>query len=614
MKFTGSDQSLIHVESLTDEESVRLLQSKLNTEFGEEQYAELAAAVHNVPLALVQAAAFIMEESSSISEYLHLCNHSDESKFQLLGDDFEDDLRDKDIQNAVARTLIISYKEIKKSDPYAAEILSYMCMLDPQAIPRSLLPGDVNSVMFQKALGTLQAFSLINKSSRQAQEDEFYDLHQLVRLVMLGYLGEQKELHMSMKTATLRVLRRFPLGWDSSAIFELCRTYSPHAWALISTFRVLHKSVTSQMMETPNEIQMEIESDLLFMMADYSSFLHQFNIGQQFLQRCLMIRKRVLGPGHEKTLECAGFLVWVFSQQQNTIEATQICRTTLRQAEKSLGRHHETTLIMMRQLGQSLSEQGMHKEAGKILQRTWQRTQKKYGEGDVLTVAAMQTFAHNLDNQGKHEEAEQIMRKSLQKIPEEFPANLWCMMNLTICLRRQNRFEEAEKIFRSILQVQMINMGKEHPEILVTMLQILLYLTAQNKHEEAEEMARQMLRLQQKVFGPDTLQTVSDSVVDSGERNKNEQAAKMARPALQFYEEVLGANHFGFIRTMRIIVKTLNKQGNHAEAEILELYLQERETRADKSRPRPPRNSKPVEGGLLSRFFRSKAKDLDLQP
>ena len=50
-----------------------------------------------------------------------------------------------------------------RHDPPAADMLSVMGMLDSQAIPKSLLPSDASTrtVAFEKALGTLQAFSLI---------------------------------------------------------------------------------------------------------------------------------------------------------------------------------------------------------------------------------------------------------------------------------------------------------------------------------------------------------------------------------------------------------------------------------------------------------------------
>lgn len=50
---------------------------------------------------------------------------------------------------------------IRNWDPMVAEILSVMSMLDAQAIPEFLIRFGNNKLKFSKAMGTLQAFSLI---------------------------------------------------------------------------------------------------------------------------------------------------------------------------------------------------------------------------------------------------------------------------------------------------------------------------------------------------------------------------------------------------------------------------------------------------------------------
>lgn len=166
-------------EYLTDEELLRLLQTKLNFEFGQEQCANLVTALYNVPLAFVQAAAFIMVESSLILKYLHMYNHSDESKIQLLGDEFEDELRDKDTQNAVALTLIISFEQIKKSDPHAAEILSFISMLENREICRSLYPHAVAILFSLKILNdsvSSYAMPLSHKTQLEMESDLLHNI------------------------------------------------------------------------------------------------------------------------------------------------------------------------------------------------------------------------------------------------------------------------------------------------------------------------------------------------------------------------------------------------------------------------------------------------------
>lgn len=406
IKFTESKRSLIYVESLTIEESVRLLKAKIDSGPGEEDYAHLATALENVPLALVQAAAFILMQSISIPEYLHLYNHSDAAKLQLLDDDFEDSSRDKDSQNAIGRTLIISFKHIEKSDPYAAQILLFMSMLDPQAIPKSLLPCDENPMILTQALGTLRAFSLIHKSSQRAQEDEYYDLHRLIRLVVFEHLRTNNELTRSMKEATSIMLKRFT-GYDNSYMKrEICRTYFPHAAMILSSLKILNNSVSSQVVDTSSTAEMEMESDLLYQFAHYLMFTGEYRLGYSMAERLLSIRDQMLGPDHEKTLDCAHDVVWFLDALGEDRKAIQLSRTTLPRTEKALGQDHPRTIKIMSHLGFLLNKNKLHQEAEQVLERACQLARRKFGEDDTETLHAMGLRSMDLMDQGEHEDAD----------------------------------------------------------------------------------------------------------------------------------------------------------------------------------------------------------------
>lgn len=656
VKFTGSDQSLIHVECLSDAESVRLLKAKIISDLSEEHYTHLAAALHNIPLALVQAAAYILTERSSISEYLRMYDRSDAAKIQLLEDEFEDDLRDNDTQNAIAQTLVISLEQLKKSDRLAAEILSFMSMLDPQAIPRSLLPGDEDPVTLAKALATLQAFSLISKSSRQGEEDEYYDLHRLVRLVMCGYLRRKNELNTFMRKATLVMLERFPCELFY-ANREICRTYFPHLGAILSFLRKLNGSVSSQVVRSSSPAQMEMESDLLSRATDYFSHMGDYASGQSMTERSLAIREKVLGPEDQKTLTCANKMLWLLNAQGNTREAIPLGQTTLRRAKRALGQDHETTLSTMRLLGLSLTGQRVDGEAEQILEKAVQAAQIKFGEKHALTLTSMDTLSLNLIDQGKLGEAEPIMRKTLHRqkrmYGEHDRRTMVSMSHLAKCLSRQGNDDEAEEMARSVLQIGKIVLGDEHLDTLRAMSNLAECLGKQGNHEEAEQMAREALRLAEKVFGQEDPRTINTMAflseflngLDKHEeaeqmaretlplaekvlgqehhhtfyatnllinvlngQGKHEEAEKMARKALPLAEKVLGQKHPNTIQIMAVLVDALNAQGKYEEARITEQPFEESEERPHKPKIRFPRDAD-SRGGVLSRLFRSKTKD-----
>ena len=112
LSFTTA-RNVLDVEALSLIESEELLAARLGHDSSNVQpYAELANMLERLPLALVQAAAFVSIQSLSVSEYLKLYRESDSSRNQLLCDDFEDDVRDPDCKNPVIHIFAISFQQI----------------------------------------------------------------------------------------------------------------------------------------------------------------------------------------------------------------------------------------------------------------------------------------------------------------------------------------------------------------------------------------------------------------------------------------------------------------------------------------------------------------------
>jgi len=140
-------KSLVHQELLASHQDVlRLL----------EQFTFL-------PLAIVQAGAYINEKGIVLSEYSSLLEEQEQDVIELLGEDFEDDGRYEDIKNPVATTWLIAFVHIRQIDPLAAEYPSLMSCVDPKDIPQSLLPPAQSRKKETDALGTLDVYYFVSK-------------------------------------------------------------------------------------------------------------------------------------------------------------------------------------------------------------------------------------------------------------------------------------------------------------------------------------------------------------------------------------------------------------------------------------------------------------------
>ena len=109
-----------------------------------------------LPLAIVQAAAYIKANGIGLRDYLSLLEEQEEEVIDLfLSEDFENEGRYRDLQNPVATTWLISFEQIRQRDYLAADYLSFMACVAAKDIPRLLLPSGKSLKKEIDAIGTL---------------------------------------------------------------------------------------------------------------------------------------------------------------------------------------------------------------------------------------------------------------------------------------------------------------------------------------------------------------------------------------------------------------------------------------------------------------------------
>jgi hypothetical protein len=176
-----------------------------------------------LPLAIVQAASYINKNSISLAEYMELFQEQDDEIIELLSEGFEEDEKYGNRKNPVATTWLISFSQILDRDSLAADYLSFMACIEPQHIPRSLLPHGESQKKEVDAIGTLCAYSFIH---RQVKEGSL-DLHRLVHLATRSWLHTQGQLDSCTDTVMSRLRIAFPRPTEFN--HDQWRSYLPHA-------------------------------------------------------------------------------------------------------------------------------------------------------------------------------------------------------------------------------------------------------------------------------------------------------------------------------------------------------------------------------------------------
>ncbi|KAK2038456.1 hypothetical protein LZ31DRAFT_608634 [Colletotrichum somersetense] len=288
-RFSQGKPSIIEIDKMDQSETGQLLQKMLGKEASLEEAASLSARLEYLPLALVQAAAFIQENSISISKYLQLLDESDETLVDQLSEPFDTVGRDSDVPNEVTATWIVSFDQIRKRDILASEILSFICLLDRQAIPEKYITVYCNKRYaglqqhgigeVTKAMGTLKAFSFVTES-----KDNTLDMHRLVQLVTRKWLIMRNEYH----------------------------TYSRYAFLVVSTLIDSEKLQTQQ--DRKEESFREEHPSTMTSMANLAhsrTSQERWNDAIHLMKDCFRRRERYLVPYYPDTISSAtAFSEW----------------------------------------------------------------------------------------------------------------------------------------------------------------------------------------------------------------------------------------------------------------------------------------------------------------
>jgi tetratricopeptide (TPR) repeat protein len=515
-----------------------------------------------LPLAIVQAAAFINSNETSVSEYVSLFTHAG-AETELFSEQFEDPSRYEGMDSTIAKTWHISFAQIRRQDPLAAEYLAFIACIDRINVPQSLLPSRGSRVQQMKALGTLTGYAFITERQQTvqgAERERFFDMHRLVYLALVAWLQEHGEWAGWVCTATNRLSDLLPYGGHERK--EVWVPYLPHAISIAACEDAIEEAIRACLLERVGRCQ---ES------------LGQYASAEASHRQELVLRKRTLGREHPVTLTSTSNLAEVLNSQGKYQEAEAMNRQTLARREKVLRYEHPVTLTSMNNLALVLDRQGKYEEAEAMHRQTLARREKVLGREHPSTLTSMNNLAQVLNRQGKYEEAEAMNRQTLagyeKVLGHEHPHTLTSMNNLALVLDSQGKYEEAETVNRQTLAGYEKVLGHEHPDTLASMNNLATVLDSQGKYEEAEAMNRQTLAGYEKVLGhehPDTLASMNNLATVLDSQGKYEEAEAINRQTLAGYEKVLGHEHPHTLTSVYCFAHLLTSQRRYREA--LALY------------------------------------------
>lgn len=544
LKFTGASHVVL-LDALDLDRSKDLLASKFSEGVDLNNCEELVKELEGIPLALVQAAAFIHMNSIDIDEYLEIYRQSSSSKIDLLSQDFEDSIRDREAMNPVAATWCISFEHIEHHAPLAGELLKRMCTLDCQAIPTSLLHSDASQNSIVKALGTLKAFSLIHPRKSKGQE-KLYDMHRLVHLSMRNWLTQLNQLS-AWKARTLKILAaKYPNVLDDWEGIESCMTYAPHA---------------------------------LFMFAsDEFTGINEDNVSAVFHDQKLMN-----GHAADENILCASCAATLLEHVAISCELLKQKRPGISWAIKALflrefvyGKNNPATITAMYSVASALYNNGQDTEALEFGIRVVELSQRSEQPPEVVIIG-IQTQAYICLEEDMLEEAEQLFKRAIQIFEDSYdpdhPQVLSAYTNLSGVYFRQERNQEADQLVENARKVYTTKLGPKHPATIICGINLAHSYIEEGRYDQSRDLLIELSEDQLSVFGPKSLMMAMHMLgileIRWKEGSRYDMVIELGLRLLENCADSLGPEDSVILRTMSILSFAYQKKGYQEKAEKL---------------------------------------------
>jgi tetratricopeptide (TPR) repeat protein len=578
-------RDIIAVEPMDKPEAMALFEKKLGAQEDDSDAIELAAALEYMPLAIVQAAAYILQRAPrcSVEQYLHEFRKSERKRTSLLNRNGGHLRRDREAKSSIIITWQISFEHIQQTRPSAADLLSLMSLFDRQGIPQTLLQsrteqGDTQRGQEERSDNDFDSGE-DEASQSSTSEDEFEDDVEALRnyyFISVDTDGTSFEMHALVQLATREWLNSNGKleRWRQQSIRSLCATFPIgefENWATCQSLYAHAKYAAEQQPE--GESSLAQWGTLLYHAAWYAWKIGNIADAEKLAVKAMKARRKILGPEHKDTLSSMGMAGLAYHIGGQWKEAEELEVQVMETRKRVLGEEHPGTLISMGNLSSMYRYQGRLKEAEELEVQVIETFRRVLGEEHPGTLKSMGNLASTYRNQGRWKEAEelevQVIETKERVLGEEHPGTLISMGNLATTYMYQGRWKEAEELEVQVMETRKRVLGEEHPDTLNSMSNLSSTYWNQGRWKEAEGLELQVMETRKRVLGeehPDTLASIGNLATTYWNQGRWKEAEELEVQVMEMRKGVLGEEHPDTLTSMSNLACAWKSQSRNEEA------------------------------------------------
>ena len=430
--------------SFQEQQGADFLLQRLNTTTAADKIAALAIshALTGLPLALVQAVAYIIENVCSLAEYQDL--YANNQRVLLNPDGHALSIPDHDLP--VFQTFQLSFSRLPEA---SKQLLQYCAMLDPAGIPEEILTEllSLDALALNARLKPALSYGLLQRNA----DNKTLSVHRLVGEVLLLELPDH----------TLRELAE-PLV---NAVYALFPSVKFENWQQCE--RLLSSGLACADWIAKYNLSSKTTTRLLNQLGCYLENKGDYARALPLFEQALAIRQTVLGENHPETANSLNNLAVLYRSQGDDARALPLFEQALAIRQTVSGENHPETANSLNNLAVLYDSQGDHAHALPLYEQALVICQTVLDENHPDTARSLNNLASLYDSQGDYARALPLYEQALvirqAVLGANHPDTSESLNNLASLYYSQGDYTRALPLFEQALNILQQALGDEHP-------------------------------------------------------------------------------------------------------------------------------------------------------
>jgi transcriptional regulator with XRE-family HTH domain/tetratricopeptide (TPR) repeat protein len=413
----------------------------------------IATIMGGLPLALDYIAIHIEESQSRFVDFLPLLRQNALQMLQLYPSSAL-------YPHSVEKTFLLTFEQLQRQAPVAADLLNICCLLAPDEIPETLLIRgalylneelrDVLTAPFR--LHMIFKELLAHALLRRNVQNETLSVHPLVQIVLKEQMPEAvQRVWIERLILLLNALFLAEQNWKDKRYWAWYDRVLPH------TLHVL------RLAEQIRFISHEFGS-LLYKTATYLAYKARYEQAAELYHCAISVQERALGMDHPDIALPLNGLAALYCDLERYREAETLALRALSIYEQKLEPDQHTVAAILENLARLAYQQKRYAEAEAFISHACTLHEKDFHSDLGLSLHLK---ANIYRAQGKYQQAASLYQQALDLYQEgsraRYIEGAILAEDLALLSLQQGRSEEAEQYYQEALRTWELYQELNHP-------------------------------------------------------------------------------------------------------------------------------------------------------